>query len=256
MGAQQGGLLAIGILQETSQGIVKISCKSPEIAFVSNSPRKHRQGLGKETAPWNVACMQITSQSLSRLLPPSHSLESSSSKVICAGPCCQISARKAVKFVNLDFPSVFQTPIKYKSILPEITPLFVWRYSTLHSAPLSYHSQPFTLTDNHPICTVFYMATNLTLRSTSFQPPTHKGPSENSLLCSTSPVFDVAGEVDLSTLSKGSWEMKSLPPHVSVNWHVRRGLSTLQQGLSDNATEVKDSVPYNQSPFGTILLLL
>ena len=256
MGAQQGGLLAIGILQETSQGIVKISCKSPEIAFVSNRPQKHRQGLGKETAPWNVACMQITSQSLSRLLPPSHSLESSSSKVICAGPCCQISARKAVKFVNLDFPSVFQTPIKYKSILPEITPLFVWRYSTLHSAPLSYHSQPFTLTDNHPICTVFYMVTNLTLRSTSFQPPTHKGPSENSLLCSTSPVFDVAGEVDLSTLSKGSWEMKSLPPHVSVNWHVRRGLSTLQQGLSDNATEVKDSVPYNQSPFGTILLLL
>ena len=206
MGAQQGGLLAIGILQETSQGIVKISCKSPEIAFVSNSARKHRQGLGKETAPWNVACMQITSQSLSRLLPPSHSLESSSSKVICAGPCCQISARKAVKFVNLDFPSVFQTPIKYKSILPEITPLFVWRYSTLHSAPLSYHSQPFTLTDNHPICTVFYMVTNLTLRSTSFQPPTHKGPSENSLLCSTPHVWDqvceVAGEVDLSIHSK------------------------------------------------------
>ena len=256
MGAQQGGLLATDILPETSQGRVKISCKSPEIAFVSNSPRKHRQGLGKETAPWNVACMQITSQSLSRLLPPSHSLESSSSKVICAGPCCQLSARKAVKFVNLDFPSVFQTPIKYKSILPEITPLFVWRYSTLHSAPLSYHSQPFTLTDNHPICTVFYMVTNLTLRSTSFQPPTHKGPSENSLLCSTSPVFEVAGEVDLSTLSKGSWEMKPLPLHVSVNWHVSRGLSTLQQGLSDNATEVKDSVPYNQSPFGTILLLL
>ena len=208
MGAQQGGLLATDILPETSQGRVKISCKSPEIAFVSNSPRKHRQGLGKETAPWNVACMQITSQSLSRLLPPSHSLESSSSKVICAGPCCQISARKAVKFVNLDFPSVFQTPIKYKSIFPEITPLFVWRYSTLHSAPLSYHSQPFTLTDNHPICTVFYMVTNLTLRSTSFQPPTHKGPSENSLLCSTPHVWDqvceVAGEVDFSTLSKGS----------------------------------------------------
>ena len=256
MGAKQGGLLATDIFLETGQERVKISCKSPDIAFVSNSPRKHRQGLGKETAPWNVACMQITSQSLSRLLPPSHSLESSSSKVICAGPCCQISARKAVKFVNLDFPSVFQTPIKYKSILPEITPLFVWRYSTLHSAPLSYHSQPFTLTDNHPICTVFYMVTNLTLRSTSFQPPTHKGPSENSLLCSTSPVFDVAGEVDLSTLSKGSWEMKSLPLHVSVNWHLRRGLSTLQQGLNDNATEFKDSVPSNQSPFGTILLLL
>ena len=64
------------------------------------------------------------SLSLSRLLPPSHALESSSSKVICAGPCCQISARKAVKFVNLDFPSVFQTPIKYESFFPEITPLF------------------------------------------------------------------------------------------------------------------------------------
>ena len=256
MGAPQVGLLPTDLFLETGQERVKISCKSPDIVLVSNSTRKHRQGLGKETAPWNVACMQITSQSLSRLLPPSHSLESSSSKVICAGPCCQISARKAVKFVNLDFPSVFQTPIKYKSILPEITPLFVWRYSTLHSAPLSYHSQPFTLTDNHPICTVFYMVTNLTLRSTSFQPPTHKGPSENSLLCSTSPVFDVAGEVDLSTLSKGSWEMKSLPLHVSVNWHLRRGLSTLQQGLNDNATDFKYSVPSNQSPFGTILLLL
>ena len=196
------------------------------------------------------------SHSISRLLPPSHSLESSSSKVICAGPGWHTSARRAVKFFHQDFPSVVRTPLKYESIFPEITPLFVWRYSTLHSAPLSYHSQPFTLTDNHPICTAFYMITYLTPRSTSFQPPTHKGPSENSLLCSTSPVFDVAGEVDLSTLSKGSWEMKSLPPHVSVNWHVRRGLSTLQQGLSDNATEVKDSVPYNQSPFGTILLLL
>ena len=208
MGAKQGGLLATDIFLETDQEGVKISCKSPEIAFVSNSPRKHRQGLGNETVPCNVACIQISSLSLSRLLPPSHSLESSSSKVICAGPCCQISARKAVKFVNLDFPSVFQTPIKYKSSLPEITPLFVWRYSTLPSAPLSYRSQPFTLTDNHPICTVFYMATNLTLRSTSFQPPTHKGPSENSLLCSTPHVWDqvceVAGEVDFSTLSKGS----------------------------------------------------
>ena len=108
------------------------------------------------------------SHSLSRLLPPSHALESSSSKVICAGPCCQISARKAVKFVNLDFPSVVQTPIKYESLFPEITPLFVWRYSTLHSVPLSYHCQPFTLTDNHPISTAFYMVTDLTPRSTSF----------------------------------------------------------------------------------------
>ena len=232
------------------------------MAFVSNSPGNTDQGLGMTLCPgmWLVSKSHLSlslslSHSLSRLLPPSHSLESSSSKVICAGPCCQISARKAVKFVNLDFPSVFQTPIKYKSILPEITPLFVWRYSTLHSAPLSYHSQPFTLTDNHPICTVFYMVTNLTLRSTSFQPPTHKGPSENSLLCSTSPVFDVAGEVDLSTLSKGSWEMKSLTLHVSMNWHIMSGLSTFQQGLNGNGTDFKDSVPLNQSPFGTILLL-
>ena len=29
------------------------------------------------------------------------------------------------------------------------------------------------------------MVTDLTLRSTSFQPPTHKGPSENSLICCT-----------------------------------------------------------------------
>ena len=193
MGARQGGLLATDICLETGQERVKISCTSPDIAFVSTSPWKHRQGLGKEIVPWNVACIQISSLSLSlslshsisRLLPPSHSLESSSSKVICAGPCCQLSARKAVKFVNLDFPSVFQTPIKYKSILPEITPLFVWRHSTLHSVPLSYHCQPFTLTDNHPICSAFYMVTDLTPRSTSFQPPTHKGPNENSLICNT-----------------------------------------------------------------------
>ena len=69
-------------------------------------------------------------------------------------------------------------------------------------------------------------------------------------------VCEVAAEVDLSTLSKGNWEMKSLTLHVSVNWHLRRGLSTLQQGLNDNATEFRDSVPSNQSPFGTILLLL
>ena len=89
MGAKQGGLLATDIFLETGQEGVKISCQSPDIAFVSNSPRKHRQGLGNETAPWNVAWMQITSQYLSQLLPPSHSLESSSSKVICAGPCCK-----------------------------------------------------------------------------------------------------------------------------------------------------------------------
>ena len=68
-----------------------------------------------------------------------------------------------------------------------------------------YHCQPFTLRDNHPTCTAFYMVTDLTPRSTYSQPPTHKGPSENSLLCSTPhvchQVCEVAGEVDLSTLS-------------------------------------------------------
>ena len=182
MGAKHGGRLAIDIHLEKGQERVKISCKSPDIAFVSNSPRKHRQGLGNETVPWNVACIQITSQYLSRLLPPSHSLESSSSKFICARPGWHISARRAVKFFNQDFPSVFQTPINYKFFLQEITPLLVWRYFTLHRAPIPYHSQPFTLTDNHPIATAFYMITHLTPRSTSFQPPTHKGPSENSLL--------------------------------------------------------------------------
>ena len=185
MGAQQAGLLATDILPETSQGRVKISCKSPEIAFVSNSPRKHRQGLGNEPVPWNVACIQISSLSLSRLLPPSHSLESSSAKVICAGPGWQISARRAVKFFIQDFTSVFQTPINYNLFLQQITPLLVWRYFTLHRAPIPYHSQPFTLTDNHPIATAFYMITHLTPRSTSFPPPTHKGPNENSLICNT-----------------------------------------------------------------------
>ena len=199
---------------------MKISCKTPDIAFVSTSPWKHRQGLGNKTVRWNVACIQMSSVTLSlsrslslsfplcRLLPPSHTLESSSSKVICAAPGWHISARRAVKFFHQDFPSVVQTPIQYESIFPEIIPLFVWRHSTLHSVPLSYHCQPFTLTDNHPICSAFYMVTDLTPRSTSFQPPTHKGPSENSLLCSTTHVCDqvceVAGEVDLSTLSKGS----------------------------------------------------
>ena len=185
MGAKHGGLLAIDVLLEKGQERVKISCKSPDTAFVSNSPRKHRQGLGNEPVPWNVACIQISSLSLSRLLPPSHSLESSSAKVICAGPGWQISARRTVKFFNRDSPSVFQTPINYKFFAQEVTPLLVWRYFTLHRAPIPYHSQPFTLTDNHLIAIAFYMVTDLTPRSTSFQPPTHKGPNENSLICNT-----------------------------------------------------------------------
>ena len=56
-------------------------------------------------------------------------------------------------------------------------------------------------------------------------------------------VCEVASEVDLLTLSKESWEMKSVTLHVSVNWHLRRCLSTLEQGLNDNRTEFKDSCP-------------
>ena len=65
MAAKQGGLLATDIFLETGQERVKISCQSPYVAFVSNSPRKHTQGLGKEIVPWNVACIQISSLSLS-----------------------------------------------------------------------------------------------------------------------------------------------------------------------------------------------
>ena len=71
MGAKQGGLLATDLFLEAGQERVKISCKSPDRAFVSNSPRQHRQGLGNETVPWYVACIQISSLFLSWLLPPS-----------------------------------------------------------------------------------------------------------------------------------------------------------------------------------------
>ena len=93
------------------------------------------------------------SHSISRLLPPSHSLESSSSKVICAGPGWHISARRAVKFFHQDFPSVVQTPIKYESFFPEITPLFngdippytVYPYLTLVSPSHWQITIPFVL---------------------------------------------------------------------------------------------------------------
>jgi len=120
MGAQQGGLLATDIFLEIDQERVKISYKGPDTAFVSNSPRKDRQGIGIEIVPWNVACIQISSLSISLthslgFFLPSHSLESSSSKVICAGPGWHNSARRAVKFFNQDFPSVDQTTINNKS---------------------------------------------------------------------------------------------------------------------------------------------
>ena len=79
MGAQQAGLLATDIFREIGQERVKISCKCPDIAFVSNSPRKHRQGLGNEIVPWNVACIQISSLSLYLSLSLSLSLYLSAS---------------------------------------------------------------------------------------------------------------------------------------------------------------------------------
>ena len=75
MSAKQGLLRATDIFLETGQERVKISCKIPEIAFVSNSPRKHGQGLGNDIVPWNVACIQTSSLTLSL----SFSLSASSS---------------------------------------------------------------------------------------------------------------------------------------------------------------------------------
>ena len=43
--------------------------------------------------------------------------------------------------------------------------------------------------------------------------------------------------------------------HVSDYWHLNTYLRTLEQGLNDSGAEFKDSVPSNQFPFGTILLL-
>ena len=136
-------------------------------------PGNPDKGLGRTLHPgmWLASKSHLSlslSHSITRLFPPSHALESSSSKVICAGPGWHTSARRAVKFFHQDFPSVVQTPLKYESIFPDITPLFVWRYSTLHSVPLSFQCQPFTLRDNNPICTAFYKVTDLTPRSTSF----------------------------------------------------------------------------------------
>jgi len=98
------------------------------------------------------------------------------------------------------------------------------------------------------------MVTDLSPRSAFFQPLTHKGPSENSLNFSTAHVWnqvcEVADEVDLSTLSKGSWEMNSLTLQVSMNWHIMSGLSTFQKGLIGNGMELKDSVNKNSLQLG------
>ena len=57
MGARQGGLLATDIFLETGQERVKIACKSPDVAFVSNSPGNTDQGLGMTLCPgmWLVS---------------------------------------------------------------------------------------------------------------------------------------------------------------------------------------------------------
>ena len=164
-----------------------------------------------------MACIQISSRSLSLSLSLTLSLGFFLLHILSNPPHPRLSVQVQVGISqsgeqSISFTKIFhqssKLPSNMKAFFPEITPLFVWRYSTLHSVPLSYPCQPFTLTHNHPIGTAFYMVPDLTLRSTSFQPPTHKGPSENSLLCSTPHVWDqvceVAGEVDPSSLFKRS----------------------------------------------------
>ena len=142
MGAPQVGLLPTDLFLETGQERVKISCKSPDIAFVFNSPQKYRQVLGNEIVPWNVACIQISlslflSVSLSHLLPPF----TFSPILLIQGYLCwsrlAYLSQESSQILYQVVPSVFQTPIKNDSIFPKITPLFVWRYSTLHRVPLS-----------------------------------------------------------------------------------------------------------------------
>ena len=117
MGAKQGELLATDIFLETGQEGVKISCKSPDIAFVSNSTRRHRQGLGNDILPWNVASIQISSLSLSLTLSlgffllhmlsnPPHPTFSVLVQVGISQPGKQSNFKQ-------DFPPLFQTPIKY-----------------------------------------------------------------------------------------------------------------------------------------------
>ena len=61
-----------------------------------------------------------------------------------------------------------------------------------------------------------------------------------------------AREVDLSTPSKGSWEMKSLTLHVSVNWHLRSGLRpfsrvSMTMGQRSSIRSPKTSLHLGQS---------
>jgi len=82
MADKQGGLLATNIFLETGQEQVKISCKWPDTAFVSNSPRKHTQGIWKEIVRWNVACIEISCLSLSLSLSLSASSSFTFSRIL------------------------------------------------------------------------------------------------------------------------------------------------------------------------------
>ena len=138
------------------------------MAFVSNSPGNTDQGLGMTLCPGMWLVSKSLSLSLSHLLSPF----TFSPILLIQGYLCWSTlaylSQESSQILYQVVPSVFQTPIKNDSIFPKITPLFVWRYSTSRMVPLSYPCQPFTLTHNHPICTAFYMVTDLTPRSTFF----------------------------------------------------------------------------------------
>ena len=117
------------------------------------------------------------------------------------------------------------------------------------TVPLSYHCQPFTLTDNHPIGTAFYMVTYL-LRDQHLFNHLHLRDLVRIHLSAARP--KCAREVDLSTPSKGSWEMKSLTLHVSVNWHLRSGLRpfsrvSMTMGQRSSIRSPKTSLHLGQS---------
>lgn len=192
--------------------------KSPGIPLVSNILLKYKHLIGNEIVPWTVACIKITfisyTLSPSPLLPHSLSLKSSCHNATCGDPGWHISARKAVQVFAPIFPSVFQSPIKYTSVRPEITPLLVQIHSTLPVLHLISHCQPFTVTANHSIFIAFYVVRYCTQRSTYFQPPPCEHSSKNELICSIPHLDDqvcrFAGEVDLWTHAWDSQEIKFL----------------------------------------------
>ena len=119
---------------------------------------KHRHLLGTEIVPWTVAWINISflslslflspslslsilslshSLSLSLLLPSLLSLKSSCLCPIltCGDPGINISARISLQVFTQHVTSVFQSPIKYTSGGPKITPLYVQRHSNLAILP-------------------------------------------------------------------------------------------------------------------------